>query len=111
MTDDDIADFHGAFGDPFDPVRFPQASVYTTSPSYRPTPPCRASTCPGGSDQYSLDVAALRLYQALKQRDIPATLVGRAGDDHGWQFWHDDLGAVLAFASAALQAESEVAGQ
>ena len=109
MTDADIADFHGAFGDPFDPERFAQASVYTDLSALPPdTALPRFYLSSGGRDQYSLDVAALRLYQALKQRDVPATLVVRAGYDHGWQFWHDDLGAVLAFASAALQAESEL---
>ena len=93
VTDADIADFHGAFGDPFDPERFAQASVYTDLSALPPdTALPRFYLSSGGSDQYSLDVAALRLYQALKQRDVPATLVVRAGYDHGWQFWHDDPG-------------------
>ena len=65
----------------------------------------------GGNDQFGLDVAALRLYQTLKQHDIPATLVVRAGYDHGWQFWHDDLGEVLAFVDSALQEEGAPIGQ
>ena len=49
--------------------------------------------------------------RTLKQRDVPATLVVRAGYDHGWQFWHDDLGAVLDFVSDALTAEGASTSQ
>jgi S-formylglutathione hydrolase FrmB len=112
LTDDDIADFHGAFGDPFDAERFAQDSVYTDLAALPPeTRLPRFYLASGGSDQYDLDVAALRLYQTLKQRDVPATLVVRAGYDHGWQFWHDDLGEVLDFVGAALQEESGTVGQ
>jgi len=112
LTEADIADFHGAFGEPFDPGLFARESVYTDLselPSDA-TPP-RVYLASGGRDQYGFDVAAMRLYQALKQHNIPATLVVRAEYDHGWQFWHDDLAAVLSFASAALQAAAEITSQ
>ena len=104
LTDDDIADFHGAFGDPFDPDLFARQSVYTDlSELPADVPPPRVYLASGSQDQFGFDVSAMRLYQALKQHNVPATLVVRADYDHGWQFWHDDLGAVLAFASDALQ--------
>lgn len=112
LTEDDIADFHGAFGDPFDPDLFARQSVYTDLselPSDA-TPP-RVYLASGGRDQYGFDVSAMRLYQALKEHNVPATLVVRADYDHGWQFWHDDLGAVLSFASAALQMAAEASSQ
>jgi S-formylglutathione hydrolase FrmB len=112
LTDDDIADFHGAFGDPFDPDLFARQSVYTDLselPSDA-TPP-RVYLASGGRDQYGFDVSAMRLYQALKEHNVPATLVVRADYDHGWQFWHDDLGAVLSFASAALRMAAEAGTQ
>lgn len=112
LTEDDIADFHGAFGDPFDPDLFARQSVYTDLselPSDA-TPP-RVYLASGGRDQYGFDVSAMRLYQALKEHNVPATLVVRADYDHGWQFWHDDLGAVLSFASAALQMAAEAGTQ
>lgn len=112
LTDDDIADFHGAFGDPFDPDRFARESVYTDLSALPPDAPMpRFYLSSGSNDQYGLDVAALRLYQTLKQHDVPATLVVRAGYDHGWQFWHDDLGEVLAFVDSALQEEGGTVGQ
>ena len=108
LTDADIADFHGAFGEPFDPDLFARQSVYTDLSKLPPdaTAP-RVYLASGGRDQYGFDVAALLLYEALKQRNVPATLVLRADYDHSWQFWRDDLGAVLSFASAALQAAAE----
>ena len=106
LTDDDIADFHGAFGDPFDGERFARASVYTDLAALPPdTALPRFYLSSGGDDQYGLDLAALRLYEELKRRKVPATLVLRAGYGHGWQFWHDDLRSALDFASEALRAE------
>ena len=72
LTDDDIADFHGAFGDPFDPDLFARQSVYTDLselPSDA-TPP-RVYLASGGRDQYGFDVSAMRLYQALKEHNVP----------------------------------------
>ena len=106
VNEDDIADFHGAFGDPFDGERFARASVYTDLAALPPdTALPRFYLSSGGDDQYGLDLAALRLYEELKRRKVPATLVLRAGYDHGWQFWHDDLRSALDFASEALRAE------
>ena len=106
VNEDDIADFHGAFGDPFDVDRFAQESIYTdlaALPSNTVLPHFYLSS--GSNDQYGLDLAALRLYAELKRREAPVTLTVRAGYDHGWQFWHDDLHAVLDFAGEALRAE------
>ena len=106
VNEDDIADFHGAFGDPFDGERFARASVYTDLAALPPdTALPRFYLSSGGDDQYGLDLAALRLYEELKRRKVPATLVLRAGYGHGWQFWHDDLRSALDFASEALRAE------
>ena len=64
LTDDDIADFHGAFGYPFDAERFAQRSVYTDLAALPPDAALpRFYLSSGGRDQYGLDVAALRLYQ------------------------------------------------
>ena len=109
VTAGDIADFHGAFGDPFDGDRYARASVYAdlaALPEGATLPRFYLSS--GGSDQYGLDLAAVRLYRELKRRDVPATLVVRAGYDHGWQFWHDDLHSLLAFVREALRAEGAV---
>lgn len=106
VNEGDIADFHGAFGDPFDVDRFARESIYTdlaALPASTVLPHFYLSS--GSNDQYGLDLAALRLYGELKRRDAPVTLTVRAGYDHGWQFWHDDLRAVLDFAGEALQAE------
>ncbi len=112
LSEEDIADFHGAFGEPFDRERFARASVYADLAALPPgTVLPRFYLSSGGRDQYDLDLAALHFYEALKRRDVPATLVVRAGYDHGWPFWRDDLDAVLAFASSALQAEDATVGQ
>ena len=112
VSDDDIADFHGAFGSPFDSERYAQASIYTDLTALPPDAMLpRFYLSSGGRDQYGLDLAALRLYQELKRRDVPATVVVRAGYDHGWLFWHDDLGAVLDFVSDALTAEGASTSQ
>lgn len=106
VNEDDIADFHGAFGDPFDVDRFADESIYADLAALPPDAVLpRFYLSSGGDDQYGLDLAALRLYGELKRREVPATLVVRAGYDHGWQFWHDDLRDVLDFVSNALQAE------
>lgn len=106
VNEDDIADFHGAFGDPFDMDRYAHASVYVDLAALPPAAVLpRFYLSSGGDDQYGLDLAALRLYGELKRREIPATLVVRAGYDHGWQFWHDELRDVLDFVSDALRAE------
>ena len=108
LPDDDIAAFNGAFGEPFDPDRFAQASVYRDLaglPAGALVP--RVYLASGSHDQFNFDVSALRLYQELKRHGVPTTLAVHDGYDHGWKYWHDMLSEVLAFTSTALREEAK----
>lgn len=102
LGDDDIAEFKGAFGEPFDPDRLAENSPFELLAALDPADAPAIYLSSGSSDQYGLEENTVLFYVEAKHAGLPVELRVVHGG-HDWDYWRRDLPHLLEFFTEHLR--------
>ena len=102
LGDADIAEFKGAFGEPFDPGRLAENSPFELLAALDPADAPAIYLSSGSSDQYGLEENTVLFYVEAKHAGLPVELRVVHGG-HDWDYWRRDLPHLLEFFTEHLR--------
>lgn len=94
--------FEGTFGTPFSPQAWQANNPFTLVKQITPDEAPAVYLTVGDDDVFSFYEGTLRLYEALKQAEIPAELRITDGE-HSWNVWSDAVEGALLFITGAFE--------